>query len=127
MHLRGWLSLHCLVVFLCGALIYFFIWAIFFLSWLACYVEGQSPRCSLGWGNAGCCAVMLYVGEGPRGSNGAAPLSTGPQSFTPLPTIKLGPSGADSQVGGWACAHSEPLWVSPMNSPVKLGVSPTAA
>ena len=29
-----------------------------------------------------------------------APLSTGPQSFTPLPTIKLGPSGAGSRVGG---------------------------
>ena len=23
------------------------------------------------WGNAGHCTVMLYVGEGPRGSNGA--------------------------------------------------------
>ena len=29
-----------------------------------------------------------------------APLSTRFQSFTPLPTIKLGPSGAGSQVGG---------------------------
>ena len=28
---------------------------------------------------------------------------------------------------GWACACSRPLWVSPMNSPVRLGVSPTAA
>ena len=27
-----------------------------------------------------------------------APLSTGPQSFTPLPTITLGPSGAGSRV-----------------------------
>ena len=30
----------------------------------------------------------------------AAPLSTRPQSFTPLPTVKLGPSGAGSRVGG---------------------------
>ena len=29
-----------------------------------------------------------------------APLSAGLQSLPPLPTIKLGPSGADSQVGG---------------------------
>ena len=29
--------------------------------------------------------------------------------------------------GGWACVHSRTLWVSPMNSPVRLGVSPTAA
>ena len=29
--------------------------------------------------------------------------------------------------GGWACACSRTLWVSPTNSPVKLGVSPAAA
>ena len=56
-----------------------------------------------------------------------APLSAGFQSLSPLPTIKLGPSSADSRVGGWACAHSRPLWVSPMNSPVRLGVSSAAA
>ena len=28
---------------------------------------------------------------------------------------------------GWACALSSPLWVSPMNSPVRLGVSPAPA
>ena len=28
---------------------------------------------------------------------------------------------------GWVCVHSRPLWVSPMNSPVRLGVSPAAA
>ena len=27
----------------------------------------------------------------------------------------------------WACARSRPLWVSPTNSPVRLGVSPAAA
>ena len=56
-----------------------------------------------------------------------APLSVGFQSLPPLPTIQLGPSCANSRVGGWACAHSRPLWVSPMNSPVRLGVSPPAA
>ena len=71
-----------------------------FLSWRVCYFKGRSLRCSLGQGNAGRCPVTLYMGEGPRGSNGAAPLSTGLQSFTPLPTIKLGPSGAGSRVGG---------------------------
>ena len=44
----------------------------------------------------------------------------------PLPTSKLGPSGADSP-GGWVCVCSRPLWVSPMNSPVRLGVSLAAA
>ena len=56
-----------------------------------------------------------------------AGLYAGFQSLPPLPTSKLGPSGADSQVGGWVCACSRTLWVSPMNSPVRLGVSPTAA
>ena len=53
-----------------------------------------------------------------------APLSAGFQSLSPLPTITLGPCGAESQVG-W-CACFRPLWVSPMNSPVRSGVSPTA-
>ena len=29
--------------------------------------------------------------------------------------------------GGWVCVHSRTLWFSPKNSPVWLGVSPTAA
>ena len=78
------------------------------------------------WGNAGHCAVMLYVGEGPRGSNGAC--------FT-LHRISVTPSTTHNQTGplwcwfpsGWACAHSRPLWVSPTTSPVRLGVSPAAA
>ena len=53
-------------------------------------------------------------------------LSTGFQSLPPLPTSKLGPSGADSWVGGF-CVHSKTLWVSPVNSPVRLGVSPTTS
>ena len=52
-----------------------------------------------------------------------APLSARFQLLPPLPTIKLGPSGADSRVGGWACACCRPLWVSPTSSPVRLGVS----
>ena len=49
-------------------------------------------------------------------------LSAGFQSLPLLPTIKLGPSGAF--LSALACAHSRPLWVSPMNAPVRLGVSP---
>ena len=56
-----------------------------------------------------------------------APLSTRFQSFTQLPTMKPGPSGAGSRPSGWACARPRPLWVSPMTSPVRLGVSPAAA
>ena len=71
-------------------------------------------------------AAMLYVGAGPRGSNGAR--------FTLL-WISVFHSDTHNQIGplwcwllsGWACAHSRPLWVSPMISPVRLGVSPAAA
>ena len=79
----------------------------------------------LGRGNAGCCAVMLYVGEGLRGSNGTC---------SPLHWVSATPSATHNQTGplwcwfpsGWACAHSRPLWVSPVTSPVRLGVSPAA-
>ena len=58
-----------------------------------------------------------------------APLSPSDQS-----RISVTPSTTHNQIGplwccflsGWACAHSRPLWVSPTNSPVRLGVSPTA-
>ena len=39
-------------------------------------------------------------GRGREGAMAPASLSSGFQSFTPLPTIKLGPSGAGSRVGG---------------------------
>ena len=81
---------------------------------------------SPGRGNAGGCAVTLYVEEGPSGSNGA--------HLTVL-RISIFHSATHNQTGplwcwflsGWACAHSRPLWVSPTTSPVRLGVSPAAA
>ena len=68
---------------------------------------------------------MLYVGEGPRGSNGAC---------STLQRILVTPSATHSQIGplwcwfpsGWDCACSRPLWVSPTSSLVRLGVYPTA-
>ena len=77
-------------------------------------------------GGAMLVAVMLYVGEGPRGSNGAR--------LTVL-QISIFHSDTHNQTGplwcwfpsGWACVHSRPLWVSPTTSPVRLGVSPAAA
>ena len=102
------------------------IWAIFFLSWCFCYIKGRSLRCSPGRGNAGGCTVMLYLGEEPRGSNGAR---------STLHHISATLLATHNQIGplwcwlpsGWACAHSRPLWVSPTTSPVRLGVSPAAA
>ena len=71
-------------------------------------------------------AVMVYVGEGLRGSKGARPT---------LHWISATPSATHNQTGplwclfpsGWACARPRPLWVSPTTSPVRLGVSPAAA
>ena len=70
--------------------------------------------------------MKLYLGEGPRGSNGTC--------FSLL-RISIFHSATHNQTGplwcwfpsGWACAHSRPLWVSPTTSPVRLGVSPAAA
>ena len=110
-----------------GALNCSVIWAIFFfLSWRVCYLKGRSLRCSPGRGNTGRCTVMLYVGEGPRGSNGAR---------STLHRVSATPSATHNLIGplwcwflsGWACAHSRPLWVSPTTAPVRLGVSPAAA
>ena len=54
-----------------------------------------------------------------------APLSAGFQSLPLLPTIKLAPSSADSQVRG--LVHTLGPCGSPTSSPVRLGVSPAAA
>ena len=100
---------------------YFF----FILSQLL-HWRGWSNKYFPGLGNAGSCAVMLYVGERPRGSNGAC---------STLCWFSVTPSATHNQIGplwcwfpsGWACALSRPLWVSPMNSPVRLGVSPASS
>ena len=70
--------------------------------------------------------MALYVGEGPRGSNGAR---------STLCQISITPSSTHNQIGplwcwfvsGWACARPWPLWVSPMTSLVRLGVYLAAA
>ena len=98
----------------------------FVLFWCVCYFKGRSLRCSPGRSNAGLCAVTLYVGEGPNGSNGTR---------LTLLQISIFHSDTHNQTGPlwcwspskWACAHSRPLWVSPTTSPVRLGVSPAAA
>ena len=98
----------------------------FFFSWRVCYLKGRSLRWSPGQSNAGCCAVILYVGAGPRGSNG---------THSPLHRTSIFHSATHNQTGPlwceflreWTCAHSRPLWVSPTTSPVRLGVSSAAA
>ena len=70
--------------------------------------------------------MLLYMGEGSRGSNGAC---------STLCWISVTPSATHNPIGplwcwfpsGWACACSRPLWVSSTTSPVRLGVSPSGA
>ena len=49
------------------------------------------------------------------------------QSLPLLPTSKLGPSGADSQVGGFVYILGPGGSFQPTNSLVRLGVSPDAS
>ena len=95
------------------------------MSWRVCYLKGQSLRCSPGRGNTGCCTVMLYVGEGPRGSNGSRSTLHGTPNFHSATHNQTGPLW-HWPPSGWACARSRPLWVSPTTSPVRLGVFPAA-
>ena len=65
------------------------------------HCKGQSLRYLPGWGNQLHCLVALHVGEGIReGTMLLAWLSAGFHSVFPLPTSKLGPSGAESRVSG---------------------------
>ena len=69
---------------------------------------------------------MLYMGKGPRRSNGTR---------STLHQISVTRCATHNQIGplwccflsGWACARSRPLWVSPTTSPVRLGVFTAAA
>ena len=124
-HLIGWLSLPCLVLFL-------ELWSVFsfgpyfFLSWGTCYVMRGG---ALGVHQGGATHSVLWCclwGRNPRRNNAVRPALRW-LSVTSPPTHK--------QIGlfwcwfpvGWVCVCSRTLRVSPMNSPVRLGVSPIAA
>ena len=68
---------------------------------------------------------MLYVGEGLRGCNGTRSTLHRISDFHSTTHNQTGPLWCWFP-SGWACAHSRPLWVSPMTCPVRLGVSPAA-
>ena len=108
-----------------GALICSFPWANF-LSWCACYIKGQSLRCSPGQGNCWLLSCDAVCGGGAEREHWCLLHSLPdfnhslhhPQSNW-VPPVLIPESAA--------CAHSRPLWVSPTNSPARLGVAPTAA
>ena len=66
------------------------------------------------------CGVVVCGGGVREGTMPLAHLSPYVQS---LSKSKLGSSGAEVP-GGWACVCSRTPWVPPMDSPVRLGVSP---
>ena len=68
----------------------------------------------------------MYVGEGPRGRNGACSTLHWTPIFHSATHNQTGPLSCWFP-SGWACACPRPLWVSPRTSPVRLGVSPAAA
>ena len=95
------------------------------MSWRTCYLKGRSLRCSPGQGNADCWVMTLYMGEGPRGSNGACSILPDfshslcyPQSNWALLVLLL------EWVG--LCMFWDPLGLSNELS-CELGVSPAAA
>ena len=100
---------------------------IYDLSQCACYVVRGG---ALGIGQVGanyvaalwCCMWR----RGPRGNN-AACLALRCFSVTSSATHKQIVSFWCWFLGGWFSVHSRTLWVSPMNSPLMLGVSPTAS
>ena len=112
-----------LICIFSGALICSFIWAVF-LPGHACYIVRDGVSC-IYQGGATQVGVLWYCmwGRGLRG-NSATCLALGCLSVTSPTTHKQIGSFWCWFPGGWACVCSKTLWVSPMNSPVRLGVSP---
>ena len=87
--------------------------------------KGRSLRYSPGQGNPLGCVVALYVGEGSEREQWHLPNSPGLSVTSPTVHKQSGPFWCWFP-GGWFCVCSRTLWVSPTNSSVRLGVSPTA-
>ena len=89
-------------------------------------IKGQSLRCSPGWGNLGLCIRALYVGEGSKREQCCLLCSL--PIFSHFPCYPQANGALLVLIpGGWVCVCSRPLWVSPTNSTVRLGVSSAAA
>ena len=116
------LLLHCIFS---GSLICSFIWAMFFCLTCLLHSKGWSLRCSPGWGNPRGCVVMLYVGKGSEREQWYLLCSI--PAFSHFPHYPQANWALLVLIPGWVCVRSRTLWVSPSNSPVRLGVSPAAS
>ena len=123
MHLISWLSV---CIFFWSFDLFFHLSHIFYLGELVTVVRDGALLIGQGGATPHHLIVMLCVVEGPRGNTATC---------SALVLLSVTPSATHNQIGplwccfpsGWACARSRPLWVSPLNSPVRLGVSPTTA
>ena len=96
------------------------------MSCCVCFiVRGRALGIGLGGATNMVALWCCMCGRGLRGNN--ATCSTLSQLSVPSPTThkQIGPFWC-SFLGGWACVCSRTLGVSPSNSHVRLGVSPTA-
>ena len=97
------------------------------MPWHACYVV-RGRALGIGQSRATYIAALWCClwGRGPRGNRA---------SCSVLGWLSVTSSTTQKQIGlfwcqfpgGWVCVCSRTLWVSPLKSPVRLGVSPAAA
>ena len=123
-----------LAIFLLVSCIFFWRFELFFhLGLFFFFLVSVHQLCSKRWnlryspgrGNPHSCGVMLYVGEGSKREQCHLLLS--PLVFSHFPGYPQSNWAFLMLIpGGWVCVRSRPLWVSPVNSPVRLGVSPTS-
>ena len=100
MYLIGWLSLHHLVILFLELFSVLSLGHV--LSQQACYmVRGRALGVHQGGQPTALYCDSVCGGGVQEGPVTLALLSAGFQSLSPLPTIKLGSSGADSWVGGF--------------------------
>ena len=124
LHLLGWLSLHHLVLIL-------ELWSVlsfgpYFFCLEACYgIRGRALGIHQGGATHITALWCCMWGRGLRGNNAACSVLGQLSVTSPATHKQIGPFWR-SFPGGWACVHSRTLWVSPKNSPVRLGVFPTA-
>ena len=88
--------------------------------------KGWRLRYLPGWGNPHHCIEMLYVGEVSKREQCHLLISWQLSVTSPDTHKKIGPFWCWFP-GGWVCVRSRTLWVSPMSSPARLGVSPAAS
>ena len=108
-----------------GALICSFIWAIFLIL-VSLLCKGVEPLVFTRASNAGLCVLRLYVGEGSDREQWCLLHSL--LVFSRFPRYPQANWALLVLILGWVvCVCSRILWVSPTNTPERLGVSPAAA